>query len=290
MARAAAAAGRGARRPRAISKSEKDLAAICRRRATITLLRIELSTSCASGDVDDRLSRAVGGWVPAYHALLRRAMPVARRRMPIVRRAEVTQATGEDWTTSLSPCRRPGRPAEPRAGSRSRPGHLRCRPRDRLAIGKMTRWRRLRAGASAARRRRERCARRGQAGAASPRRPPISATSAPNIAVPGPVSLASGVGARGLPHRDRTEVEPALEVRAVPACRPPPISRPFHRAGRRLPSSPAGSSLFRDGAFVGRGRRRFTNAGARLDLGFGVDDRVKVTRIAIDREPSRPGS
>ena len=107
--------------------------------------------------------------------------------------------------------------------------------------------------------------------------------------MPGLVSVASGVGARGL--RIASEAaEAALEVRAVPALS---VSSSLHA---RL-IAPAGApllggrvSLFRDGTYVGGGKIGFTNAGAKLDLGFGADDRVKVTRTALVRETGETGS
>jgi uncharacterized protein (TIGR02231 family) len=48
-------------------------------------------------------------------------------------------------------------------------------------------------------------------------------------------------------------------------------------------------ALFRDGAFVGQGQIPFVNGGTKFDLGFGVDDSVKVTRVAIDRAVAETG-
>jgi uncharacterized protein (TIGR02231 family) len=106
--------------------------------------------------------------------------------------------------------------------------------------------------------------------------------------VPGKVSLASGVGARGFRIVTETPVV-ELQVRAVPV-----LTASAYLTARFL--APAGApllagkvALYRDGAFVGRGDIAFTNAGARLDLGFGADDRVKVTRVALDRATAEHG-
>src|SRR5262249_36845893 len=85
------------------------------------------------------------------------------------------------------------------------------------------------------------------------------------------------------------DLDATLEVRAVPAL------SPFAYLHARF-TTPAGApllaghmSLFRDGSYVGLGEVAFTNAGARLDLGFGSDDRIKVTRTALARETGETG-
>jgi uncharacterized protein (TIGR02231 family) len=106
--------------------------------------------------------------------------------------------------------------------------------------------------------------------------------------VPGRVTLATGIGARAF--RISTEAgRPELEVRAVPIL----SSSSYLTARFTAPSSApllAGKvALFRDGAFVGQGQIPFVNGGTKVDLGFGVDDSVKVTRAAIDRAVAETG-
>jgi uncharacterized protein (TIGR02231 family) len=107
--------------------------------------------------------------------------------------------------------------------------------------------------------------------------------------IPGAVSVESGKGARSV--QIATEaLAPKLEVRAAPA---------LSEAGylQAMATLPAGGApllagpvaLFRDGVFVGNGAIAATSAGDTLDLGFGVDDRVKVTRVALDRQVGEHG-
>jgi uncharacterized protein (TIGR02231 family) len=106
--------------------------------------------------------------------------------------------------------------------------------------------------------------------------------------VPGRVSVDSGKGARSM--RIATEqVVARIEVRAVPmlsdaaylhAAFVPPDGAPM-LAGR--------VALFRDGSFVGNGDLPFGRAGRELNLGFGIDDRVRVTRVVLDRETGQHG-
>jgi uncharacterized protein (TIGR02231 family) len=106
--------------------------------------------------------------------------------------------------------------------------------------------------------------------------------------VPGRVSVDSGKGARSM--RIATEqVVARIEVRAVPmlsdaaylhAAFVPPDGAPM-LAGK--------VALFRDGTFVGNGELPLGRAGRELNLGFGIDDRVRVTRVALDRETGQHG-
>jgi len=55
------------------------------------------------------------------------------------------------------------------------------------------------------------------------------------------------------------------------------------------PLLPGEVSLQRDGTYVGKSRLRATAPGELVDLGFGVDDRVKVSRVPVRRSESEPG-
>jgi uncharacterized protein (TIGR02231 family) len=251
-------------------------------------LRVEVSAD-AAGDatlsVGYRLPSA--RWEPVYDAQLATGDIGGKPSLSIVRRAEVTQATGEDWSgvaLTLSTSRPAGGTAAPyleaTLASLGYPeendaGGL----SDDLASPAPTA--RAIEGEAKLDKRQERPAR------------PIDAAAdfgdfRAEYKVPGTVSLASGVGARAF--RIATEnptVE--LQVRAVPILSPAGYLTASFLAPAGAPLLPGRVSLFRDGAFVGRGEIAFTNAGSKIDLGFGVDDRVKVTRIALDRATAEHG-
>ena len=54
------------------------------------------------------------------------------------------------------------------------------------------------------------------------------------------------------------------------------------------PLLPGDVSLIRDGQFVGRSQFGFTAPGDSVDLGFGADDKVKITRAPISRKENNP--
>ncbi len=106
--------------------------------------------------------------------------------------------------------------------------------------------------------------------------------------MPGRVSVATGVGARSVQIATETAT-PALEVRAAPALAETAYLEATFEPKAGAPFLAGRVALFRDGTFVGNGAMPFTEAGAKVDLGFGVDDRVKVTRVAIKRDVGEHG-
>lgn len=228
-------------------------------------------------------------WVPTYDARLLTGDEGGRPSLVLVRRAEVTQASGEDWTNvqlTLSTTRTAGGTAAPVL-----PANLVVLQSDAYNYGYP---------ASA------------ESAETAPRPMPapslidalaggIDGEAAKYVeavadfgdfraefAVPGRVSVESGKGARSM-RIATVELAARIEVRAVPmlaeaaylhAAFVPPDGAPL-LAGR--------VSLFRDGTFVGNGQLPFGRPGRELNLGFGIDDLVRVTRVALDRETGQHG-
>jgi uncharacterized protein (TIGR02231 family) len=256
-------------------------------------LRIELTSAApASGELIVGYRAPSAWWVPTYHAQLSTGEGGGEPSLSIIRRGEVTQQTGEDWSgvaLTLSTARPAGGTAAPYLeatlaslgysyGSSSSPAQ---------AMDQMV---------------------------AAP--PPVPAARAVGGAepeeslrkvdavlveaqadfgdfraeykVPGEVSLASGKGARAF--RMATDVgKPELEVRAVPLLTSSAYLTARFTAPSAAPFLAGKVAFFRDGAFVGQGAMPFVAGGAKVDLGFGVDDSVKVTRMAIDRAVGENG-
>ena len=76
-------------------------------------------------------------------------------------------------------------------------------------------------------------------------------------------------------------VTPALEARIVPAQRAAAFltARYTYDGAAPLPAGPV--RLFRDGVYVGEGRLPLSNAGQDTELGFGLDERIAVTRTLV---------
>ncbi|WP_295559633.1 mucoidy inhibitor MuiA family protein [uncultured Hyphomicrobium sp.] len=78
-------------------------------------------------------------------------------------------------------------------------------------------------------------------------------------------------------------IEPSLTIRTVPKVDPKAYLYAKFNLPKGSPLLPGAVSLFRDGTFVGTGRLPMLSPGEEHELGFGVDDLVRV-RHAISEE------
>jgi uncharacterized protein (TIGR02231 family) len=100
--------------------------------------------------------------------------------------------------------------------------------------------------------------------------------------IPGRVSVAASEGAKSF--RISTEaIAPDLLVRAVPALDETAYLEASFKHAEEAPLLPGRVSLYRDGIFVGRGQMVLTPKDETLRLGFGADEKVKVTRTVTRR-------
>jgi uncharacterized protein (TIGR02231 family) len=82
---------------------------------------------------------------------------------------------------------------------------------------------------------------------------------------------------------DEMELDPALAVRAVPKREQKAYLYAKIAVGRGTPLLPGQVSLFRDATFVGNGSLPLLAPGEEHELGFGIDDAIRV-RYAIAEE------
>jgi uncharacterized protein (TIGR02231 family) len=106
--------------------------------------------------------------------------------------------------------------------------------------------------------------------------------------VPGKVSL----------HADGTErslrlgsqlIEPVLSIKASPVLDSAAYLEASFTAPGEAPLLPGEVLLTRDGSFVGKTRLKLLVKGEKANLGFGVDDQVKITRVPLAREVREAG-
>ncbi len=268
-----------------------------KRRALATLpaasdhfaVRVSVSADAAAGGtlmISYRTPYA--NWVPSYDAQLSIGEGGKDPSLAIVRRAEVSQATGENWedvALTLSTARTLGGTAAPT-----------------LDTNIVTAWDAkayappMPAAESTAVARPAPSPELADLIAGAPQQQAASHVEAAanfgdfraEFIVPGAVSVATGEGARSM--RIASTVVPArIEVKTIPmisdaaylhAAFVPPEGAPF------LPGKVA---LFRDGVFVGNGSVPLGRAGRELNLGFGMDDLVRVTRAALERTSGEQG-
>jgi uncharacterized protein (TIGR02231 family) len=231
---------------------------------------------------------AGASWRPVYDARLdtRGAKPA----LELTRRALIRQRTGEDWREAkvvLSTLRVQRGTAAPVPGSERLGFHEPPPPRplpvpmaaapvsDQLAMGEREN-RRQRMAAE----RMEPAEEREAQLATNPFHAEFT--------VPGAISLPSGNEERSL--RLAGEVfEPKLQHKAAPLLDPTAYLEASFTLKGDAPLLPGEVLLSRDGAFIGRARVHAIAGGDRVELGFGADERVKITRVPLQREARDPG-
>ncbi len=88
---------------------------------------------------------------------------------------------------------------------------------------------------------------------------------------------------------DEAQLEPALTVRTVPKRDQKAFLYAKMAMARGTPILPGQVSLFRDGTFVGNGRLPQLAPGEEHELGFGVDDSVRVRHTIAEEKRAETG-
>ncbi len=106
--------------------------------------------------------------------------------------------------------------------------------------------------------------------------------------VPGRASVAStGEAKRVLLSSE--DIEPALSCRSVPKLDTNAYLYAKLKFAKGTPLLPGTVYLFRDGTFVGTGDLPLLSPGEDHDLGFGVDDQVKVKHAVLEEKRGETG-
>jgi uncharacterized protein (TIGR02231 family) len=238
-----------------------------------------------------KLTYQVSGvtWRPGYDAALTTSTAQAKPKLTLVRRAVIAQGTGEDWTNvtlSVSTAQARGGVAAPDVPP------LRVAFNEPPAILQSTAPSRPRATAAPAARFSDNAEAALQQKAPEPAPPPAPVAQAQadvqvagfsaQFVVPGRVTIASDGSTRSFRLTTR-EIEPSLGVRTAPGLDPRAYLDVRFTNDEEAPLLPGDVSLTRDGVFVGQGRIGQTASGDSIDMGFGLDDKVKVTRVPVRR-------
>ncbi|CAH0269636.1 mucoidy inhibitor MuiA family protein [Roseomonas sp. CECT 9278] len=219
-------------------------------------------------------------WVPVYELRL----DSEAARVTLRQEAIVSQSTGEDWA-DVALTLSTARPTEASAPPRLAPW--------RIALFDPARLR------EQAPRDRPEAAMSRAAPAAAPAPPPreaevvSAAIQATGFAVEYRIPGRAGIGADGSDRRVRIADLPAeasLSALVVPrrAARAFLTARFAHAAP--APTLPGAASLYLDGVFVGRAALPLLRPGEEAALGFGADDRIRVTAEPQARRRAQEGS
>ena len=106
--------------------------------------------------------------------------------------------------------------------------------------------------------------------------------------IPGRVSVGASEGAKSVYISDAT-ISPDLVVRSVPVIDPTAFLEASFIQGEDAPLLPGRISIYRDGVFVGRGQMAAAGKEEKVRLGFGADDKVKIVRSVVKRNEGSTG-
>lgn len=109
-----------------------------------------------------------------------------------------------------------------------------------------------------------------------------------SFGVPGRVSIPEDGAAKTFRISSAT-IAPQLLIKAVPVLNPTAYLQASFTNEEEAPLLPGPVNIHRDGAFVGQSALPLVAQGDKVDLSFGADDQVKVTRVPVTRRQAEPG-
>lgn len=251
-------------------------------------VRIDL-TAAAAARATLRLTYSVRGarWTPLYDARLDTGTKDRKPALELVRRAEITQATGEDWSDvalSVSTVRSARGTTAPELGSlmvqyspppapaASVSGTLHLYDYKAMSRGRV------------AENEIDQVAKRADVQQAEAEISGFQVV----FRIPGHVSVRASEGAKSLLISTAT-IAPDLALRSVPVIDPTAFLEASFTHSEDAPLLPGRVSIYRDGVFVGRGQMAAASKEEKVRLGFGADDKVKVIRSVIKRNEGSAG-
>jgi uncharacterized protein (TIGR02231 family) len=271
---------------------DRDLARLEAERAADPPRKMEVRIDLAAPEANDatlRVTYAVRGarWAPIYDARLDTGTRERKAALELVRRAEIVQQTGEDWSDvalAVSTVRiakggsAPDLPTlfvrypEPRplAGA---PASIQAKSRQ-LAAGYADRLDQREGVAELAAQEQEASLDAGGFQAV--------------FRVPGRVSVATNEGAKSF-RLATAALSPDLIVRAAPALDDTAYLEASFKHADEAPLLPGRMAIYRDGIYVGRGQMSLTPKDEVVRLGFGADDKVKITRATVRKIEASTG-
>lgn len=254
-------------------------------------VRIDLAAAAAT-KATLRVTYAVRNarWTPMYDARLDTGAKERKPSLELVRRAEITQNTGEDWLNvalNVSTVRtarggnapdlnslivqypQPRRPVpEPAAPAASFGATDSAAP---LARG-------------------GKAAKLFEAGERADEQQATADVGGFQVMfkIPGRASLGASEGAKSL-RVSTVTLAPDLAVRAVPVRDPTAFLEASFKQNEDAPLLPGRVSIYRDGSFVGRSQMTAAGKDETVRLGFGADDKIKIERMVVKRNEGSAG-
>jgi len=248
-------------------------------------VRIDLAAS-ATTRATLRVTYAVRNarWAPLYDARLDTGAKDRKPALELVRRAEITQTTGEDWSNvalAVSTVRTARGGNAPDLNSLIVQYPQVPRP---VQMGAVSDNMRLLRAAPPAPQSLEAVEKRAEEQQAVAEIGGFQVV----FKIPGRVSVGANEGAKSLRVATAT-IAPDLAVRAVPVKDPTAFLEASFKQEEDAPLLPGRVSIYRDGVFVGRGPMAAAARDETVRLGFGADDKVKIERAVLKRNEGTAG-
>ncbi|MDA9400306.1 mucoidy inhibitor MuiA family protein [Bradyrhizobium sp. CCBAU 45389] len=231
-------------------------------------------------------------WLPLYDARLDTGAKDRKPQLELVRRAEITQSTGEDWsnvTLGVSTVRISRGGNAPELGSLVAQYPQVPKP---MALGTASD---LARPAPVMQERSARVMPMSKALEAEPRERADEQQAIAEIGgfqatfkIPGRVSLGAAEGAKSLKIASMN-VPADLAVRAAPVMDTTAFLEASFKQTDDTTLLPGKVAIYRDGVFVGRGKLAASAKDDIVRLGFGADDKIKIERAVLKRNEGSAG-
>ncbi|HRK20005.1 MAG TPA: mucoidy inhibitor MuiA family protein [Hyphomicrobiaceae bacterium] len=264
-----------------------------------TEVKVHVAASAAlTSDIVVRYQVGAAGWLPFYDARLATGAKGQPAKLQLIRRASITQRTGEAWddvALTLSTTRPSAATAAPELNMLSVDFRV-DRPVAKSVPYPASAPPPMVAGAMRERAEMDMSARK--SGLEDKPEPTVAPEASAGVDltglqavfnIPGKVSVAP-TGEQKRVQIMSEDLDANLVVRTVPRL----DQTAYLYAKTTLPKTsalllPGAVSLFRDGTFVGQGRVPQLAQGEEHELGFGADDLVKVKRVVLEDKKGESG-
>lgn len=281
---------------RRVADLEKELAKLAPGQDQRTEVKVFVHAGAPlESDLVVRYQVASASWLPLYDARLMTGTKAVAPKLQLVRRASIQQRSGESWddvALTLSTARPNAGTAAPELTpvtvdfERERPPPAPVAMAPAPARGMVRDEARARVGAVAEKAREMQA---DQAVQAQDVRASIELQAFQALyAIPGRVTVPATGEAKRL-QIDEVQLDPVLSVRTVPKRDQKAFLYAKLVLARDTPILPGQVSLFRDGTFVGNGRLPLLAPGEEHELGFGVDDAVRVRYAVVEEKRGETG-
>lgn len=244
-------------------------------------VRVDLAANSAAR-ATFRVSYTVRGarWAPLYDARLDSGSRERKPALELVRRAEIVQQTGEDWSDvalSVSTVRT----AKGGSAPELRPLIVRYPQPVPLAAPRAATGGRMDNAAPTAAEPAQQAEAKARPVPAAEREATVETGGYQVVfRIPGRISVAANEGAKSF--RVATgKIAPDLLSRAAPSLDETAFLEASFKQADEAPLLPGRVALYRDGIYVGRGQMALTPKDETVRLGFGADDKVKVARATL---------